>query len=101
MGRESANTNQRAPLPVESMSSTSNAQRLASNALFVTFEGPEGSGKTTQIALLAEALAEAGREVVRTHEPGGVEVAEHLRDLVLNQALYPETEALLFLAARA
>lgn len=83
------------------MASSPNTHHPTPNALFVTFEGPEGSGKTTQIGLLAEALAEAGRDVVRTREPGGVEVAEHLRDLVLNQALYPETEALLFLAARA
>ena len=69
--------------------------------MFITFEGPEGSGKSTQIALLAEALAAAGREVVRTREPGGVELAEHLRALVLDRILHPETEALLFLAARA
>jgi dTMP kinase len=71
------------------------------SGFFLTFEGPEGSGKTTQIALLAEALREESLEVVRTREPGGVEVAEHLRELVLHEALQRETEALLFLAARA
>lgn len=69
--------------------------------MFITFEGPDGSGKTTQIRLLADALREAGREVVTTREPGGVPAAEQIRDLVLNSELAPETEALLFLAARA
>jgi dTMP kinase len=69
--------------------------------VFITFEGPEGGGKTTQIRLLAEALRELGREVVTTREPGGVETAEEIRSLVLDRALHPETEALLFLAARA
>jgi len=69
--------------------------------MFITFEGPEGGGKSTQVALLAEALREAGREVVTTREPGGVAVAEQLRELVLHAELFPETEALLFLAARA
>jgi dTMP kinase len=71
------------------------------SGFFLTFEGPEGSGKTTQIALLADSLRDEGFEVVRTREPGGVEVAEHLRELVLHEALQRETEALLFLAARA
>jgi dTMP kinase len=69
--------------------------------MFITFEGPEGSGKTTQIRLLADALREQGREVVSTREPGGVEAAEQIRELVLNAELAPEAEALLFLAARA
>lgn len=69
--------------------------------MFITFEGPEGSGKTTQVALLAETIRDAGRRVVTTREPGGVAVAEQLRELVLHGELFPETEALLFLAARA
>lgn len=69
--------------------------------MFITFEGPEGSGKTTQIQLLAEALRESGREVVTTREPGGVGAAEAIRAIVLHEELHPETEALLFLAARA
>ncbi|MFN3649957.1 MAG: dTMP kinase [Armatimonadota bacterium] len=69
--------------------------------MFITFEGPEGSGKTTQIALLAETLREKGREVVVTREPGGVPAAEAIRELVLHGRVWPETEALLFLAARA
>lgn len=69
--------------------------------MFITFEGPEGAGKSTQIAYLAESLREMGREVVTTREPGGVPAAEEIRDLVLHGNLCPETEALLFLAARA
>lgn len=69
--------------------------------MFITFEGPEGSGKTTQIQLLAEGLRGAGREVVTTREPGGVAAAEAIRGIVLHEELHPETEALLFLAARA
>jgi len=69
--------------------------------MFITFEGPEGCGKTTQSALLAESLRAAGREVVTTREPGGVAAAEEIRKLVLHGHMAPETEALLFLAARA
>jgi len=69
--------------------------------MFITFEGPEGGGKSTQIALLAEVLRGLGCEVVSTREPGGVPVAEEIRGLVLHAALCAETEALLFLAARA
>ena len=69
--------------------------------MFITFEGPEGSGKTTQIAMLAEALRSEDRQVVTTREPGGVATAEAIRELVLGGAMAPETEAMLFLAARA
>jgi dTMP kinase len=69
--------------------------------MFITFEGPEGGGKSTQIALLARALRDAGLEAVATREPGGVREAEEIRELVLHGKLWPETEALLFLAARA
>lgn len=69
--------------------------------MFITFEGPEGAGKTTQIRLLTESLSERGLEVVTTREPGGVPAAEQIRELVLHSEIAPETEALLFLAARA
>ena len=69
--------------------------------MFITFEGPEGGGKTTQIGLLEHALRELGHEVVCTREPGGVPAAEAVREIVLESKLFPETEALLFLAARA
>lgn len=71
--------------------------------LFVTLEGIDGSGKSTQGRLLAEALRSEGREVVLTREPGGSPGAEEIRRLVLEGATdrwSPETEILLFTAAR-
>ena len=69
--------------------------------LFVTFEGVEGAGKTTQIARLRDYLQEAGRAVCVTREPGGDSVAETVRRLLLEQEMAPRAELLLFLAARA
>jgi len=69
---------------------------------FITFEGPEGAGKTTQIRRLAEALAALGETVQVTREPGGVPLAEALRRVLLHTpTLSRAAEALLFLAARA
>lgn len=70
---------------------------------FVTFEGIDGSGKSTQARLLAEALRAAGRDVVATREPGGSPGAEEIRRLVLEgdpDRWSAETEILLFTAAR-
>ncbi|HHX39435.1 MAG TPA: dTMP kinase [Armatimonadetes bacterium] len=71
--------------------------------LFITFEGPEGAGKTTQAHLLGEELRRAGREVQLTREPGGDPLAESIRALLQNPelTLVPRAELLLFLAARA
>ena len=71
--------------------------------MFVTFEGIDGSGKSTQAELLVEALRSEGRNVVATREPGGTEVGERIRELLLDQAaeISPWTEAALFAAARA
>jgi dTMP kinase len=70
--------------------------------VFVTFEGGDGSGKSTQAALLAEHLAAAGREVVATREPGGTLLGEKIRGLLLDgEHLAPWAEAALFAAARA
>lgn len=71
---------------------------------FITFEGGEGSGKSTQAALLAKALLAKGVEGVLTREPGGSPFAEQVRDLILDPAVAPHSalsEALLFYAARA
>ena len=73
------------------------------NGAFITFEGIDGSGKSTQLKRLAEALKAAGHDVVVTREPGGSEGAEEIRSLVLEGATdrwSAETEILLFTAAR-
>ena len=71
--------------------------------VFVTFEGLDGSGKTTQVELLAKHLREEGREVVTTREPGGSELGEQIREVLLHRAedIVPWAEAALFAAARA
>lgn len=71
---------------------------------FITFEGGEGCGKSTQVSLAAEALAAHGIEVVRVREPGGTRLAELVRGLLKDEADDPpcdRAELLLFLAARA
>ena len=65
--------------------------------LFLSFEGIEGSGKTTQVAKLADRLRALGREVLVVREPGGTPLAEEARKLVLDPALRPGAEAELFL----
>lgn len=71
---------------------------------FITFEGPEGGGKSTQVQALAEALRAEGRTVLVTREPGGTPLAEKIRGLVRDERADPpvaRSEVLLFLAARA
>lgn len=72
---------------------------------FITFEGPEGAGKSTQVKMLRQALAQRGIECIVTREPGGTPLAEKLRDIVKyhasNELMTAETELLLFAASRA
>ncbi len=71
----------------------------------ISFEGSEGSGKSTQITLLAARLQKEGREVVTTREPGGTEIGEQIRNIIVHNSkgdeMCAETELLLFTAARA
>lgn len=67
---------------------------------FVSFEGIDGAGKSSQIEATAAWAAQAGWEVVRTREPGGTPLGEKLRELVLHERMHLETEALLMFAAR-
>jgi dTMP kinase len=70
--------------------------------VFVTFEGLDGSGKSTQVELLRRHLVEHGRDVVATREPGGTELGERVRELLLEGGeVSPWAEAALFAAARA
>ena len=72
--------------------------------VFVTLEGVDGSGKTTQAALLTQALEDAGREVVRLREPGGTQISEQIRHILLdpqNDEMCVEAELLLYEASRA
>jgi dTMP kinase len=73
------------------------------SGLFITFEGGDGTGKSTQVRLLTEWLAEQGRAVVSTREPGGTEVGTALREIVLHHRgeVDPRAEALLYAADRA
>jgi len=73
--------------------------------IFITFEGSEGCGKTTQIELLTRALHAAGRKVLVTREPGGTAIGEQIRHVLQHsrdsEAMTPEAELLLFAASRA
>ena len=71
--------------------------------LFITFEGGDGSGKSTQVGLLTEWLESDGREVVHSREPGGTELGVELREIILHRRGYiaPRAEALLYAADRA
>ena len=71
--------------------------------MFITLEGPEGSGKTTAVDFAVKALEERGYQIVRTREPGGTPIAEQIRNVILdknNTKMDPRTEALLYAASR-
>jgi dTMP kinase len=72
--------------------------------MFITFEGPDGSGKTTQVAPLSEYLTQRGHRVLITREPGGTAIGDQIRQVLSdlkNTGMHPRSETLLFLAARA
>lgn len=72
--------------------------------IFIVMEGPDGSGKSTQIELLKEYLKEQGHEIIVTREPGGTVIGEEIRDIILNpshKAMSDVTEMLLYAASRA
>jgi dTMP kinase len=73
-------------------------------SLFITFEGPDGSGKTTQVKQLAEYLRGRGCDVLAVREPGGTSIGEQIRDVLhslANQEMRPQAEILLYCASRA
>ncbi len=67
---------------------------------FITFEGVDGAGKSTHLAWFADALRRRGMDVIVTREPGGTPLGEQLREMLLNQSMSIETEAMLMFAAR-
>lgn len=72
--------------------------------MFITLEGPEGSGKSIQIPRLAEYLRQHGKEVITTREPGGTTIGDQIRQVIMNMnntGMNARTESLLFCAARA
>jgi dTMP kinase len=72
--------------------------------MFITFEGPDGSGKTTQLRSLADFLCQQNYQVLTTREPGGTTISEQIRSILFdlkNTQMVPRTEILLFLASRA
>jgi dTMP kinase len=74
------------------------------SGFFITLEGPDGCGKSTQIAPLAEYLRSKGHVVFTTREPGGTAISDQIRQVIMamkNTSMHPRTEILLFLSARA
>ena len=77
---------------------------MAARGRFITFEGPEGSGKSTQLRLLGERLRRSGQDVLETQEPGGTAIGTQIRHVLLdakNRELCPTAELLLMFASRA
>ena len=73
------------------------------NGIFITFEGPDGSGKTTIATAIVKELTDRGFSCVHTREPGGIDIAEQIRNVILdpkNTAMDARTEALLYAASR-
>lgn len=77
---------------------------MSARGRFITFEGPEGSGKSTQLRMLGERLRQAGQDVLETQEPGGTPIGIQIRHVLLdakNRELCPTAELLLMFASRA
>lgn len=70
------------------------------SGLFITLEGVDGAGKSTQLQAIVDTLRQLGRDVRLTREPGGTAIGESIRDLLLHQNMHPATETLLMFAAR-
>ena len=77
-----------------------NPSATRTSGRFVTFEGIDGAGKSTQIASLAEGLRARGVDVLCAREPGGTELGEKLREILLGMEMHVDTEAMLMFAAR-
>lgn len=73
---------------------------MTTSARFITLEGMDGAGKSTHLSWLEAHLRNRGLDVLVTREPGGTPLGEKLRELLLNEAMHPETEALMMFAAR-
>ncbi|MDQ0872076.1 dTMP kinase [Paenibacillus sp. V4I3] len=74
------------------------------NGIFITFEGPDGAGKTTQLKKLAEELKKQGHNVLVTREPGGTAISDQIRSIILdpvNKEMVDQAEVLLYAASRA
>ncbi|KRF28699.1 dTMP kinase [Paenibacillus sp. Soil787] len=74
------------------------------NGIFITFEGPDGAGKTTQLKKLAEELKQQGHDVLVTREPGGTAISDQIRSIILdpvNKEMVDQAEVLLYAASRA
>jgi len=72
--------------------------------VFITLEGPDGSGKSMQVPALTEFIHSLGYEVLSTREPGGTYIGDQIREIIMrmdNKSMHPRTEILLFCAARA
>lgn len=78
-------------------------ERVMNRGIFISLEGPEGAGKTTIITMLISELEQRGYQVLQTREPGGIDIAEKIRNVILDKShtsMDPRTEALLYAAAR-
>jgi len=74
---------------------------MSARGRFITLEGVDGAGKSTHVGFIAEAIRAQGRHVIVTREPGGTDLAERLREVILSQPMEPVAETLLLFAARA